>query len=85
MSSADVRYLKKVIGRPLTLALAEICTKQPRNPIYYLAHWLFKYRYNQEVDETKKKQIEELVRERDRLREEKLVSDVKHAKFWNTF
>lgn len=74
MSSADVHYLKLVVGKPLTLALAEITAKQPRDPIHYLAHWLIKYRYNQEVDQMRKKEVDELTAERDRLAKEALVS-----------
>lgn len=74
MSSEDVEYLKKALGRPLTLALAEITAKQPRDPIHYLGHWLFKYRYNQEVDLKRKQEIQDLIEERDRLEREKLVN-----------
>lgn len=73
MSSEDVQYLKNTVGKPLILALAEITAKQPRDPIHYLGHWLFKYRYNEESDEIKKKEIEELIAERERLAIEKWV------------
>ncbi|VEN50640.1 unnamed protein product [Callosobruchus maculatus] len=49
MTSEDVNYLKENLGIPLTLALAEITAVQPKDPIHYLGHWLFKYRYNQEI------------------------------------
>lgn len=71
MSSEDVHYLKESLGKPLTLALAEIIAKQPRDPIHYLGHWLFKYRYNQEVDIITKQQEQELTEERDRLARER--------------
>jgi len=74
MTSDDIHYLKTVLGKPLTLALAEITAKQPRDPIHYLGHWLFKYRYNQETDDSRKQDIQELVNERDRLERAKLVS-----------
>lgn len=67
MSSTDVHYLKSVLGMALTLGLSEITAKQPKDPIHYLAHWLFKYRYNQEVDEARKLEIEALLEERHRL------------------
>lgn len=74
LSSHDVQYLKSTLGIPLTLALAEITAKQPRDPIHYLGHWLFKYRYNQEVDILKKQEIQELIEERERLEKAGLVS-----------
>ncbi|KAK4884545.1 hypothetical protein RN001_000816 [Aquatica leii] len=72
MDSDDVQYLKTVFGKPLSLALAQISAKQPRDPIHYLGHWLFKYRYNQEISQTKKNEIQELINERERLEKEKL-------------
>ncbi|GJQ80756.1 hypothetical protein Trydic_g9348 [Trypoxylus dichotomus] len=79
MSTEDVNYLKVTVGRPLTLALAEICMKQPRDPIHYLGHWLFKYRYNQEIDEVKKREIEQLISERERIRLENWHREVEDA------
>lgn len=73
MCSEDVNYLKTALGKPLTLGLAEILTKHPRDPIHYLGHWLFKYRYNQELDVIKKQQVQELTDERERLAKEKWV------------
>lgn len=67
-------YLKKTIGKPLALALAEVTTKKPRDPIHYLAHWLIKYRYNKEVQEAKEMEIEELCAERTRIAQEMLVN-----------
>ncbi|XP_044745377.1 uncharacterized protein LOC123307222 [Coccinella septempunctata] len=72
ISSEDVSYLKDTLGKPLTLAIAEITAKQPRDPIHYLGHWLFKYRYNQELDVTQKQEYEALMLERNRLLKEKL-------------
>ncbi|RZC38730.1 uncharacterized protein BDFB_010971, partial [Asbolus verrucosus] len=71
MSSEDVKYLKQHIGKPLALALAEITAKQPRDPIHYLGHYLFKYRYNQELEEVQKREVEELTNERRRVAQEK--------------
>lgn len=73
MTSEDVNYLKCTLGKPLTLAMAEILVKQPRDPIHYLGHWLFKYRYNQEVEDSSKAEIAELVAERARVAKEKWV------------
>lgn len=80
MSSEDVHYLKDIMGKPLTLALAEIVAKQPRDPIHYLGHWLFKYRYNQEIDQIEKEKIDELTEEREKIAKEKWVST-----FWAIF
>ncbi|KAJ3649816.1 hypothetical protein Zmor_021536 [Zophobas morio] len=71
MSTEDVKYLKQYVGKPLTLALAEITAKQPRDPIHYLGHYLFKYRYNQELEEVRKREIDELTEERKVLAEER--------------
>ncbi|GLV40326.1 hypothetical protein CBL_04127 [Carabus blaptoides fortunei] len=67
LSSQDTEYLKQIFGKSLSLALAEITAVQPADPIHYLAHWLFKYRYNQEIDEVKKKEVEALIEERKRI------------------
>lgn len=73
MTSEDVSYLKDTLGKPLTLAMAEVLMKQPRDPIHYLGHWLFKYRYNQEVEDSAKQEISELVVERARVAKERWV------------
>lgn len=54
--------------------MAEITAVQPADPIHYLAHWLFKYRYNQEIDDVKKKEVEALIEERKRIAAEKWVN-----------
>ncbi|KAK5648537.1 hypothetical protein RI129_003429 [Pyrocoelia pectoralis] len=77
MDTDDVLYLKTIFAKPLTLALAEITAKQPRDPIHYLGHWLFKYRYNQEMSVKRKHEIQELIDERERLEKEKLVYNTK--------
>jgi hypothetical protein len=50
-STTDVEsdYLKVVLGPILVPALAEICTHRPTDPIEYLAQWLIRWRYNQEL------------------------------------
>lgn len=74
MISEDVCYLKECLGVPLTLALAEITAVQPRDPVHYLGHWLFKYRYNEEMTEKQSIEINELTQERNRIAQEKWVS-----------
>lgn len=74
MSSEDVQYLKENLGIPLTLALAEITAVQPRDPIHYLGHWLFKYRYNQEISDIKKIELQQINDERETIAKQKWVS-----------
>lgn len=66
-------YLKEQLGIPLTLALAEITAVQPRDPIQYLGHWLFKYRYNQEVGDVKRIELQQLIDERQGIAAKKWV------------
>lgn len=74
MTSEDVHYLQETLGKPLTLALAEITKIQPKDPIHYLGHWLFKYRYNQEIDELQKEEIQELNMKRQQVARERWVN-----------
>lgn len=74
MSSEDVGYLKENLGKPLALALAEITTLQPRDPIHYLGHWLFKYRYNQQIDDVNKIEMDLLNDMRNKIAKERWVS-----------
>ncbi|XP_069682295.1 uncharacterized protein [Periplaneta americana] len=67
----DNEYLKKYLGVPLTHALAEIVIKQPLDPIHYLAHWLFKWRWNQENKQRKEDEVIALNNERQRIHEER--------------
>ncbi|XP_018333560.1 uncharacterized protein LOC108742748 isoform X2 [Agrilus planipennis] len=73
LTSEDVHYLKQTVGRPLIMAIAEITAKQPSDPIHYLGNWLFKYRLNEENDVIQRKELEELIMERERLMKEKLT------------
>ena len=47
----DSEYLRKQVGVPLALALAEVCEKRPVDPIEYISFWLTKYVENQKVAE----------------------------------
>ncbi|KAH1014575.1 hypothetical protein HUJ05_012428 [Dendroctonus ponderosae] len=71
ISSEDVSYLKTCLGKPLALAIAEITTLQPRDPIHYLAHWLFKYRYNQQMEDINNIEIDILTEKRNKLAKER--------------
>lgn len=66
--------MKTVFGKALTLGLAEITAVQPTDPIHYLAHWLFKYRFNQEIEVVKQREYDLLMAERKRIEEERTVS-----------
>lgn len=74
ISSQDVSYLKENLGKPLALALAEITTLQPRDPVHYLGHWLFKYRYNQQIDDVNKTEMDLLTDMRHKIAKERWVS-----------
>nr|CAD7419447.1 unnamed protein product [Timema poppensis] len=65
--SLDSEYLKKNLGVPLSLALAEVAMKCPTDPIHYLAHWLFKWRWNQEHKQDQEDRVKELTAERTKL------------------
>lgn len=52
------------------MGLAEIIAKKPHDPIHYLAHWLFTYRYNKDAMEIKKRELDELLMERERIQDE---------------
>ena len=43
----DTAYLKKSLGDSLTRCLDEVAAKRPRDPIEYMAQWLYKYVENQ--------------------------------------
>lgn len=74
-----MQYLKENLGIPLTLALAEITSVQPRDPIHYLGHWLFKYRYNQEINDVQKIELQQVNEGREKLAKEKWVCNVSQS------
>ena len=67
--TTDDEYLKKHLGVPLTHALVEIVMKQPEDPIHYLAHWLFKWRWNQELKQQKEMEVNELTVKRQEIKD----------------
>ncbi|KAL1513698.1 hypothetical protein ABEB36_003072 [Hypothenemus hampei] len=71
MSSADVTYLKDCLGKPLALALAEITALRPKDPIHYLGHWLFKYRYNQQQEDINNMEMDMLIEKRNQVNKER--------------
>ena len=44
----DTAYLKQCLGDSLTKCLAEVSEKRPRDPIEYIAQWLYKFVENQQ-------------------------------------
>lgn len=45
-STVDGKYVAQHLGTALTLALAEIAERRPKDPVEYLSMWLYKYREN---------------------------------------
>lgn len=43
----DTAYLKQSVGDSLSRCLAEVSEKRPRDPIEYIAQWLYKHVENQ--------------------------------------
>lgn len=66
--SLDSEYLKSVLGTPLTFALMEIASKRPTDPIQFLGHYLFKWRWCKEKNDNYDKEMEALCAEREAFR-----------------
>ncbi|XP_033761825.1 caldesmon-like [Pecten maximus] len=71
-NTIDGKYAAEHLGGALTLALSEIATCRPNDPIEYLANWLYKYKANsdhhkQQLAEAKQleKEEAEMVKERE--------------------
>ena len=46
----DGKYVAEHMGTALTLALAELAERRPKDPIEYLSMWLYKYRENMDYN-----------------------------------
>ena len=73
-------YLHSGLGRALSSCMKELCLHQPKDPIEFMAHWLYRYAdfvlYTQEKAALLKRAeivMKELARERNRRKERLLV------------
>lgn len=60
-------YIKWAVGRALIPGLAAVTVNQPVDPINYLSNFLLQYRYNEIQNYEKKKEIEEFLKEREKV------------------
>lgn len=61
----DFKYLKQNVGAALKICIADCILQQPADPIKYLANRLVKYRENLEIQETRSREKDELLMERE--------------------
>lgn len=45
--SLESQYIYKHLGKILPKCLAEVIEKRPKDPIEYMAHWIYKWRENE--------------------------------------
>jgi len=70
MCPTDSVYLSSVMGRPLALCLQELTEVRPRDPIEWMAHWLYKWRDSQATTRHSAKLYKDLVRTEKAIRRE---------------
>ena len=49
-TTLDGKYVAEHLGTALTLALAELAERRPKDPIEYLSMWLYKYKENMDYN-----------------------------------
>lgn len=59
-TTLDGKYVAEHLGTALTLALAELAERRPKDPIEYLSMWLYKYKENMDHNMKQENLIKEL-------------------------